>query len=554
MSARTYGALALERDAWVVSALEPHVAIRFKANFPQVSKASAGPFRLPREAVVAADLAWFTARYPLAADPAHLAALSAGKRGYEGDQAEVGRIMSAAYAPPSYAGLRDGQAVRLHQARNVELVQRFGGLLVTDEVGEGKTYTGGAAFLAPGALPGTVVCPPHLRIQWADKLKAFTTLKPVIVQGTKPYPLPPCDVRIFSYTSLQGWADQVEALGTGLTVADEISELRNGEGTEKGKAAGRLFRASRMRLGLDATPIYNYGDEIWRILQFLRPGLLGDLDDFLREWCGGSRQVNDPEALGSFLREQHALIRKRGDGPQPNVIVQIIDHDTRALDSVEALAHRLAVTAKTGAFEERGRAVRELDMLLRQATGIAKAKAVAAYVRILVEAGGPLILAGWHRAVYDIWLRELADLNPVLFTGSESPAQKEAAKQAFLSGRSQVFIMSLRSGKGVDDLQRVASTAVVGELDWSPAVHKQFFGRLNREGQICWPAPINAIYLVADDGSDPAIMEINGLKASQAHGIVDPGLGVLRVASDASPLERLVQRYIDRVGAGGGGA
>jgi hypothetical protein len=131
-------------------------------------------------------------------------------------------------------------------------------------------------------------------------------------------------------------------------------------------------------------------------------------------------------------------------------------------------------------------------------------------------------------------------LNPVLFTGSETPIEKEAAKQAFLSGNAGVFIMSLRSGKGVDGLQAVCRTAVVGELDWSPAVHKQFFGRVNREGQAAWPEAIDAIYLVADDGSDPPIMEINGLKASQAHGIVDPGLGP----------QRLVQAYIDRAGKG----
>jgi hypothetical protein len=42
-------------------------------------------------------------------------------------------------------------------------------------------------------------------------------------------------------------------------------------------------------------------------------------------------------------------------------------------------------------------------------------------VRIMVEGGEPVVLVGWHRDVYDIWL-ELRDLKPAMYTGSESAA------------------------------------------------------------------------------------------------------------------------------------
>lgn len=546
MSVRTYGRLERDGGRWMLTGLEPHVAIRFKNNFPKVPRGSPGPFSLPADGVTAADLDWFMSRYPLEVSPADREAVIGARKGYEALQAEGGRILSADYQPPVYAGLQPGQIVRPHQGQAAELVARFGGLLVADAVGEGKTYTGGAAFLLPDALPGTVVCPPHLALQWAAKLQEFTTLKPLVVQGTKPYALKPCDVRIFSYTGLSGWVDMLANLGTGLVVFDEMHELRHGLDTAKGQAAAKLVEASRLRMGLTATPIFNYGDEIWNVMRFLRPEVLGNRDDFLREWCGGSLQVRDPGALGAYLRDEKAMIRKRGKAPAPNVIVETISHDVRELESVEDIAHALALKARDGAPLERGQAVRQLDMLLRQQTGIAKAHVVAAYVRMLVEAGEPVILFGWHRAVYDIWLAELAEFNPVLYTGTESVRQKEASKAAFLSGWSKVFIMSLRSGQGVDGLQAVCRTAVNGELDWSPSVHEQNIGRINREGQPCWPARVDQIYLVADDGSDPAIQEVLGLKASQAAGIVDPGLGPQRVVSDRSPLERLIDRYAGR--------
>ena len=175
----------------------------------------------------------------------------------------------------------------------------------------------------------------------------------------------------------------------------------------------------------------------------------------------------------------------------------------------------------------------------------AKARQVAAAVRVLVESGEPILLFGWHRAVYDIWLKELADLKPRLFTGTETPKAKEATKRAFLEGETDLMIMSLRSGAGIDGLQMRASTVVFGELDWSPGIHHQCIGRLDREGQRCYPAPVTAIYLVAQDGSDPPMMEVLGVKASQAHAIIDPALGVQAAQADASKLQGLVDRYLE---------
>ncbi len=232
-------------------------------------------------------------------------------------------------------------------------------------------------------------------------------------------------------------------------------------------------------------------------------------------------------------------------------MVESVAHDAARLASVEDLARELALRATTGSFEERGQAVRELDMRLRMETGIAKAPYVATYVRMLVEATGqPVILFGWHREVYSIWLEALSDLGCVMYTGSESAAQKNQSQQGFLAGEAKVFIMSLRSGAGLDGLQRVASTCVFGELDWSPAMHDQCIGRLNREGQRCWPERVNAIFLVADDGADPPMMEVLGIKASQAHHIVDAGMGPQRVVSDRSPIEKLIARYLPATGAG----
>jgi SNF2 family DNA or RNA helicase len=152
-------------------------------------------------------------------------------------------------------------------------------------------------------------------------------------------------------------------------------------------------------------------------------------------------------------------------------------------------------------------------------------------------------LWGWHREVYDIWLKEMEDLKPAMYTGSETAAQKDREKKRFISGETKLLIMSLRSGAGIDDLQHYCSTGVFGELDWSPGIHQQCIWRIDREGQT---KPVTAFFLVTDDGSDPPIMDVLGIKASEATQIVDPHLGVQVTDNDTTNLRRLVDRYLEK--------
>jgi superfamily II DNA or RNA helicase len=549
---RTYGNIILQGTRWRLAGLEPHVSIKLKNIFPKIPKASVGPFWFDNTPEACADIEWFMSRYPLSISDAHLQELQCRKTIFLETQAEMERIMRPDYIPGNYS-LRAGQTIRAYQAQAIEILHRSQALLVGDDVGLGKTYVGIGACLRTKQLPAIVVVQTHLQRQWKEKIESFSYLKAHPVKGTRPYNLPPADVYIIKYSCLAGWVDVFGQKYFKTAIFDEIQELRRGVSSAKGEAAKVLSLNSEYRLGLSATPIYNYGDEIWNIMDILNEHSLGTQEEFLREWSTdhhgrGKTIIKNPKALGSYLREKYLFLRRTkadvGQYLRPvNTIVESVGFDVQSVKSAEELAMKLALKASEGSFIERGQAARELDLMIRHMTGVSKAKYVAEFVRIVLESGEPVVLAGWHRDVYDIWRRELVDFRPAMYTGSESAVQKDRAREAFVSGDTDLFIISLRSGIGLDGLQHRCSTVVFGELDWSPQVHHQVIGRLDREGQ---KEPVMAIYLCSDSGSDPLMIDLLGLKACQASGIIDPSLGIQTVNSDQTRIQMLVRKYLKK--------
>jgi hypothetical protein len=542
-----YGRLELLGDRWVLTDVPPHVAIRLKNVFQRIEKTQTKRFSLPASDQMSTDLDWFMDRYPFEMSPADHRALKERRRRYEDDQAKNEAILLPGWEAPTVAGFRSGYGLRYRQSQAFEIVKRRGSLLLGDDVGFGKTFV--AMARAMERRPAAAIVPPHVATQWVHKfIVPFTQLTAHIVDGTTPYNLPKADVTVFRYSNIHGWTD-IAAQGYFKFVAfDEIQELRTGDESEKGKAARVFAQNAEERLGLSATPVFNYGSEIWNIMSYVDPDLLGPWEEFIREWChmgpGNKWMVTDPDALGSYLRESGGFLRRVRDGRPINRIVVPVDYDHQEAHKAEDLARALAMKVMSGMFSESGQAARELDALARRVTGVAKARGVAAYCKILLSAGIPIILAGWHREVYSTWQKELAEFKPILYTGSESVSQKDKAVRRFIAGESNLFIISLRSGAGLDGLQKRCATVVVGELDWSPQIYEQLFGRVDREGQL--QEEITAIFCTCDFGSDPVVISVNAVKRDQARGITDPGVGIIPVHTDISHIKLLAQEYLAR--------
>jgi hypothetical protein len=571
---RTYGVVERASDeeggGFRIRA-EPHVMLKLKRVFPKIHKGTHGTVVLSDTEENAADLRWFLIRYPMELRDAQR--LHARADAFAVRSSAIEALLSGKIAPPA---LELALPPRPYQRLAAAIAMRAGGLLLADDVGLGKTVSAIAALAGDPngqTLPAAVVTLTHLPTQWRAELARFAPgLRVHIVTSTTPYDVRDAegrlpDVLLLNYHKLAGWA---EALAPWIrsVVFDEVQELRR-EGSAKYGAAKYVAAQAKLRMGLSATPIYNWGGEIWNVIDVLRPGALGSREEFLREWClddgGGRPKIREPRAFGTHLRDAGLMLRRtRSDvGRELPALTKVphhIDADVAALDRVDDAAAELCRrilelsrsssgsphAARSARGNERFAASERLSTMLRQATGIAKAPFVAEFVRLLVESGERVLLFGWHREVYSIWQSRLADLDPAIYTGTESESQKARERERFVAGKTPVMMMSLRAGAGLDGLQHICRTVVFGELDWSPGVHEQCVGRVHRDGQ---REPVLAYYLVAEHGADPTMADVLGLKKAQIDGLRDPhGALVEALEADGRHVQHLASAYLRQRG------
>lgn len=561
----SYGTVNYTERFWLIQG-EPFVRARLKRVFPRVPQHAAKHISISTTPENTRELAWFLERYPMDVDRRDIMdRLAAHHRDSESKLADL----MAGHVTP--IDIRLARPAREYQAFAAQMLELKGGYLLADDLGLGKTVSAICGMVRAENLPVVVVCPAHLPRQWRAMIKEFAPdLTTHILKKGQPYDLMPRkrstqieliqprlpDVIITSYHKLRGWAETLHGFAK-YVVFDECQALRS-PSTEIYRAAAHLSAGAARRLGLSATPIYNYGHEFYHVINAIIPEALGEYDEFVREWCGasvdGKARLADAKEFGAYLRREGIMLRRtRADVgrelPDLSKIVHEIEADEKALDALHSDAISLAKIVLRHNEQFRGekmQAAGEFDALMRQATGIAKAPYVAEFVKLLLDSGEPIVLFGWHRAVYNIWMEALAEHKPVLYTGSESANQKAEAVASFLSGEARVLIMSLRSGAGVDGLQGYCNTVVFGELDWSPGVHEQCIGRVHRDGQ---DAPCAAYFLVSDSGADPIMAEVLGVKREQIEAVRNPDSAMAeRIDTGENNIRRLAREFLARRG------
>ena len=162
--------------------------------------------------------------------------------------------------------------------------------LLADEMGLGKTVQAiGACELLRrrrGIRRVLVVCPASLKAEWAEQIARFSDLSACVVRGTRANRLRDYRGSAFFYLAnyeqiIPDRADINEILSPDVVILDEAQRIKNWQ-TKTARAVKGL--RSPCAFILTGTPLENRIDEIYSIVQYLDPGLLGPLFKFNRDF------------------------------------------------------------------------------------------------------------------------------------------------------------------------------------------------------------------------------------------------------------------------------
>lgn len=165
------------------------------------------------------------------------------------------------------------------------MLEETRGCILGDEMGLGKTMQVITELLhmkSEGTLPALVIAPISLLINWERECEKFApSLKTFIHHGGKRTgnfrDLLEYDVIITSYTTVVSDLYMLNMITWQLVVLDEAQNIKN-PSSARTKACKFLKR--NRSLAVSGTPFENHVTDIWSLVDFVQPGLLGSLNKY----------------------------------------------------------------------------------------------------------------------------------------------------------------------------------------------------------------------------------------------------------------------------------
>ena len=469
----------------------------------------------------------------------------------------VGAPEAEAAPPP---GLAPGVVLRPYQLRGLAWLEAMtsaglGGCLA-DDMGLGKTLQLIALHLrraAAGEGPTLVVCPTSLLANWEREVRRFApgvAVRRFHGPGRSLDGLGPAELVVTSYGVARADAAALSDAGFGLVVADEAQHVKNHE-----TATARALRtlAAPARLALTGTPVENRLSELWAILDWTTPGLLGPHERFVRTVAAPIERARDPLAAQRLARAVRPfLLRRRKTDPEvaPDLPARTVTDVPVPLSAEQATLYEaevreaLAVIAGEDGLARQRLVLRLLTVLkqicnhpahyLHQPGPLAgrssKLAALEELVDVIVAEGESLLVFSQFVECLALLEARLAELGvaTLFLHGSLGARRRAVLVDAFQRGEAPVLLCSLKAGGVGLNLTR-ATHVVHFDRWWNPAVEEQATDRAHRIGQ---DRPVQVHRLIAEGTLEDRIAELIERKRDLAEAVVGAGEGWIGRLSD----------------------
>jgi superfamily II DNA or RNA helicase len=396
----------------------------------------------------------------------------------------------------------------------------LGGILA-DDMGLGKTLQ----TLCVLGTRSLVVCPTSVLPNWAAELKRFRpSLKVCVYHGPGRSLDEPADVTLTTYSILRLDAAVLSGRTWDAVVLDEAQSIKNPE-SQVARAAFGL--KTNFRLALSGTPLENRLEELWSLMHFANPGLLGGRRHF-EDRVARPIAEGQPEAAERLRRRIRPFILrrlKRDVAPElpprsESVMHVSLDERERSIYDAVMAATRKEVVAL---LNEGGSVLKALEALLRlrqaachPALVPGQQAASSSKVQTLVDALSTAVSEGHKALVFSQWTSLLDLIEPQMKTAGISFERLDGAttNRGEITTRFQsaegapVLLMSLKAG-GTGLNLTAADHVFLMDPWWNPAVEAQAADRAHRIGQ---ERPVMVYRLVAQGTVEERILGLQEKK------------------------------------------
>ncbi|MDT9681441.1 DEAD/DEAH box helicase [Streptomyces sp. TRM76323] len=432
----------------------------------------------------------------------------------------------------------------------------LGGCLA-DDMGLGKTVTLIALHLRRARRePTLVVCPASLLGNWQREIRRFAPGVPVrrfhgaarTLDGTGG------GFVLTTYGTMRAGAAQLAAHPWGMVVADEAQHVKN-----PFSATAKALRTipAPARVALTGTPVENNLSELWALLDWTTPGLLGPLKAFRARHARAvenSEEIENAEAVERLSRLVRPFLlrrRKTDPGIVPELPPKTESDHPVPLTREQASLYE-AVVRETMAAVEGARGIARRGLVMKLLTSLKQiCNHPAQYLKedtrrlagrsgklalldelldtILAEDGSVLVFTQYVSMARLLTAHLAARAVPAqLLHGGTPVAERERMVDRFQSGGVPVFVLSLKAAGTGLNLTR-AGHVVHYDRWWNPAVEEQATDRAHRIGQT---QPVQVHRLIAEGTVEDRIAELLAAKRALADAVLGSGEAALTELTD----------------------
>jgi len=464
------------------------------------------------------------------------------------------QVARMAAAPPELAPPPGLEAVlRPYQQRGVAWLAAMcdtglGGCLA-DDMGLGKTIQVIALHLhrrSAKAGPTLVVCPASLLGTWEREVRRFAPDVPVRRYhggGRHLREVAADEIVLVTYGVVLRDSAELAGIGWGLVAADEAQHAKNPL-----SRTARELRAlpAPARIALTGTPVENRLSELWSIMDWTTPGLLGQLESFTRRVAVPVERYRDAEATSRFaaLVRPFLLRRKKSDPgiapelPPKTETDRIVPLTAEQVTLYEAVVREtMEAIENTEGIERAGLVFKLLTALkqicnhpaqyLKQPGPLAgRSGKLAAFDELadVILAGGESMLVFTQYTQMATLLQQHLDgrgIRSLFLHGGVPVRRREEMVEQFQAGHAPVFLLSLKAGGTGLTLTR-ATHVLHYDRWWNPAVEDQATDRAYRIGQ---DRPVQVHRLITEGTLEDRIASLLDTKRELADAVVGSGEG-----------------------------